>query len=54
MKNFGFKKFMIFIILSATVAIAYQLPYLRYTFYDQMMAVLNLNDIQMGVLATSR
>ena len=53
MKNFGFKKFMIFIILSATVAIAYQLPYLRYTFYDQMMAVLNLNDIQMGVLATS-
>lgn len=53
MKNFGFRKLMIFIILSATVAIAYQLPYLRYTFYDQMMTVLRLNDVQMGVLATS-
>ncbi|MEE0777084.1 MAG: MFS transporter [Bacillota bacterium] len=53
MKNFGFRKLMIFIILSATVAIAYQLPYLRYTFYDQMMAALNLNDVQMGVLASA-
>lgn len=53
MKNFGFKKLMIFIVLSATVALAYQLPYLRYTFYDQMMAALMLDDIQMGVLATS-
>lgn len=53
MKDFGFKKLMIFIILSATVAIAYQLPYLRYTFYDQMMAALQLNDVQMGVLATA-
>ena len=44
---------MIFIILSATVAIAYQLPYLRYTFYDQMMAALQLNDVQMGVLASA-
>ena len=53
MKNFGFRKWMIFIILSATVAIAYQLPYLRYTFYDQMMAALQLNDVQMGVLASA-
>jgi len=53
MKNFGFRKLMIFIILSATVAIAYQLPYLRYTFYDQMMAALQLNDVQMGVLASA-
>ena len=53
MKDFGFKKLMIFIILSATVAIAYQLPYLRYTFYDQMMAALQLNDVQMGVLASA-
>ena len=53
MKNFGFRKLMVFIILSATVAIAYQLPYLRYTFYDQMMAALQLNDVQMGVLATA-
>lgn len=53
MKNFGFRKLMIFIILSATVALAYQLPYLRYTFYDQMMTALQLNDTQMGILATS-
>ena len=53
MKDFGFRKWMIFIILSATVAIAYQLPYLRYTFYDQMMAALQLNDVQMGVLASA-
>lgn len=49
----GFKKIMIFIILSATVAIAYQIPYLRYTFYDQMAAALQLNDTQMGLLATA-
>jgi MFS family permease len=53
MKNFGFRNLMIFIILSATVAIAYQLPFLRYTFYDQMMAALQLNDMQMGVLASA-
>lgn len=53
MKNFGFRKWMIFIILSAAVAIAYQLPFLRYTFYDQMMAALQLNDVQMGVLASA-
>ncbi|WP_181382945.1 MFS transporter [Sporomusa sphaeroides] len=44
---------MIFIILSGTAALLYQLPYLRYTFYDQMAAALNLNDTQMGVLASS-
>lgn len=53
MKNFGFRKLMIFIILSATVALAYQLPYLRFTFYDQMMSALQLNNTQMGVLATA-
>lgn len=52
MKNFGFRNLMVFIILSATVAVAYQLPYLRYTFYDQMMTALQINDIQMGVLAS--
>lgn len=53
MKNFGFKKLMIFIILSATVAFAYQFPYMRYTFYDQMMAAFSLDDIQMGAMATA-
>lgn len=53
MKKMGFKKLMIFIILSATVALAYQIPYLRYTFYDQMTAALHLNDTQMGLMATA-
>jgi predicted MFS family arabinose efflux permease len=53
MSKFGFRKLMVFIILSATVAIAYQLPYLRYTFYDQMMEVLKFNNTQMGVMATA-
>lgn len=53
MSKFGFRNFMIFIILSATVAIAYQIPYLRFTFYDQMMAAMHLNNTQMGVLATA-
>lgn len=53
MNKFGFRNLMVFIILSASVAIAYQLPYLRYTFYDQMMVSLQLNNTQMGVLATA-
>lgn len=53
MSKFGFRKLMVFIILSATVAIAYQLPYLRYTFYDQMMEVFKFNNTQMGMLATA-
>ncbi|BFL47743.1 MFS transporter [Lactonifactor longoviformis] len=53
MRKMGFKKLMIFIILSATVALAYQIPYLRFTFYDQMTAALNLTDTQMGLMATA-
>lgn len=53
MKKMGFKKLMIFFILSAAVALAYQIPYLRYTFYDQMTAALNLSDTQMGLMATA-
>lgn len=53
MNKFGFRNLMVFIILSATVAIAYQIPYLRYTFYDQMRAALHLNNTQMGMLATA-
>lgn len=53
MKNFGFKKLMTFIILSATVALAYQLPYLKFTFYDQMMEALSMNDLQLGYLGTA-
>ena len=53
MKNFGFRKLMIFIILSATVGLAFQMPYLRTTYYDQMMTALQINDTQMGILASA-
>ena len=53
MKNFGSKKLMVFIILAASVALAYQLPYLRYTFYDQMMAAYNIGDVEIGLIATA-
>lgn len=53
MKSLSKQKLMVFIILSATVALAYQLPYLKYSFYDQMMAALNLNDIQMAGTSTA-
>jgi len=53
MKNFGFEKLMVFLILSGTVAFAYQIPFLSYNFYDQMMAAMHLNDIQIGVLSTA-
>ena len=52
MKSLGKDKLIVFIILSATVALAYQLPYMKYTFYDQMMEALQINDTQMGVLGT--
>ncbi|HAM14968.1 MAG TPA: MFS transporter [Eggerthellaceae bacterium] len=52
MKSFGFKNLMIFIVLSATVGLAYLLPFLRYTFYDQMLAALQITDTQSGFLIT--
>lgn len=53
MRKLGFRNFMVFFILSSSVAIAYQIPYLRYTFYNQMMEALQLNNTQMGMLATA-
>ncbi len=52
MRTLKKEKLVVFIILSATVALAYQLPYMKYTFYDQMMEALQLNDTQMGFLTT--
>lgn len=39
---------MVFIILAATVALAFQLPCLRYNYYQQMMDGLALTDLQIG------
>ncbi|NLN97282.1 MAG: MFS transporter [Eubacteriaceae bacterium] len=53
MKKFTFKTFMIFLILSASVALAYQIPYLRYTFYDQFAAAYQLTNVQVGLTASA-
>ena len=44
---------MVFLILSATVALAYQLPFLRFTFYDQFAAAYQLSNTQIGILASA-
>jgi sugar phosphate permease len=53
MKKFGFKNSMVFLILSATVALAYQLPFLRFTFYDQFAAAYQLTNTEIGILASA-
>lgn len=53
MKNFGFRNAMVFLVLSATVALAYQLPFLRFTFYDQFAAAYQLSNTQIGILASA-
>ncbi|MDK2904863.1 MAG: hypothetical protein PWR12_939 [Eubacteriaceae bacterium] len=53
MKKFSFRDAMVFLILSATVALAYQLPFLRFTFYDQFAAAYQLSNTQIGFLASA-
>ena len=53
MKNFNLKTFMIFLVLSASVALAYQIPFLRYTFYDQFAAAYQLNNVQVSLSASA-
>lgn len=48
LKQLGFKKLLAFIVISASVAVIYQIPFLRYTFYEQMKSALSLTDTQMG------
>ncbi len=47
------KKVIVFIVLAAAVALAYQLPYLRYNFYQQMMDGLALTDLQIGLIGSA-
>ena len=52
MKSLSKKDWIIFIILSATVALAYQLPFMKYTFYDQVKEAMSITDGQLGILGT--
>lgn len=51
--NLKGKNIIVFIVLAAAVALAYQLPYLRYNFYQQMMDGLLLNDAQIGLIGSA-
>ena len=51
--NLKGKNIVVFIVLAAAVALAYQLPYLRYNFYQQMMDGLMLNDVQIGLIGSA-
>ncbi|MDR3134631.1 MAG: MFS transporter [Deltaproteobacteria bacterium] len=46
------KKILAFVILSLTAGMAYFTPLLKFTFYDQMMASLSLDDVQLNVLSS--
>ncbi|HIU76224.1 MAG TPA: MFS transporter, partial [Candidatus Pelethocola excrementipullorum] len=45
------KRNIVLIILSMIAGIAYLTPLLRFSFYDQMVAALNITDIQLGDIA---
>ncbi len=47
------RKVVVFVVLAAAVALAYQLPYLRYNFYQQMMDGLALTDLQIGLIGST-
>ncbi len=47
------KNIVVFVVLAAAVALAYQLPYLRYNFYQQMMDGLMLDDAQIGLIGSA-
>ena len=51
--NLKGKNIVVFIVLAAAVALAYQLPYLRYNFYQQMMDGLLLDDAQIGIIGSA-
>ena len=51
--NLKGKNIIVFIVLAAAVALAYQLPYLRYNFYQQMMDGLLLDDAQIGLIGSA-
>ena len=40
------------LVLSATAGLMYLAPFLRFSFYDQMMSALQITDIQMGTIGS--
>ena len=42
------KRNIVLVILSMIAGIAYLTPLIRFSFYDQMIVALNINDVQLG------
>ena len=45
------KRNIVLVILSMIAGIAYLTPLIRFSFYDQMIVALNINDVQLGTIA---
>ncbi len=44
------KKTLTLIVLSAIAGLVYLVPFMRYTYYDQMLEVLKIDDVQIGTM----
>ena len=47
------KRYLILIILSLIAGMVYLTPFLRFTFYDQMLVALSIDDAQVGVIGAT-
>ena len=46
----GKKRSIVLVILSFIAGMVYLTPFLRFTFYDQMLEALSITDVQLGVI----
>lgn len=49
----GAKRYLILVILSLIAGMVYLTPFLRFTFYDQMLVALSIDDAQLGVIGAT-
>lgn len=47
------KRYLILVILSLIAGMVYLTPFLRFTFYDQMLVALSIDDAQLGVIGAT-
>ena len=52
MKTANKNKYLILLFVSFCVGMLYFIPYIRFSFYDQTLAVFNINNTQMGLLGS--
>ena len=52
MKNNNFRRFMLLFALGIAYGFMYVMPYMRSTFYDQMIEAMGVTNAQLGALST--